>query len=78
LDKPAWHPLTVNGKRNDAAIAAPDCRGSVVVLKQLPGLYLKALSDPRNVVDRDIAFGALHAAQVRSINVALMGEGFLA
>jgi len=42
-----------------------------------PRLDLQPLGDPRNVVDRYVTFRALHRTEVRPVDPALMGQGFL-
>lgn len=63
--------LSKNGKNFSVAMAS-------IILQKPPRLSLKALCDPGNVVDRDVALRSLHPAQIRPVDPAFVGQGFLA
>jgi hypothetical protein len=50
---------------------------SIVVVEKRPRLDAKPVCDASDVIDRDVALGSLHRAEIRAVDATLVGEFFL-
>ena len=60
------------------ASALPSPGSFDAVVQQHPGFNFEPASNPRNVVDRDVALGPLDATEIGAVDAALVGQRFLA